>query len=774
MTSLLPHADLMSVREGVSPTTPRDKNSLKIKGVKSVAAGIPAATSSMVHGIKKMGITKTIKTLTTVNQPEGFDCPGCAWPDPDHSTAFEFCENGAKAVADEAMKAKVNPSFFEKYSVQELSQQSDYWLNNQGRISHPMILKPDSNHYEKISWQDALDLISKTISDSDDPNRSVFYTSGRTSNEAAFLYQLFARSLGTNNMPDCSNMCHESSGRGLGEAIGIGKGTVTLDDFNHADVILVIGQNPGTNHPRMLTALRDAKRNGAKIIHVNPLPETGLVRFKHPQDYMKLSFGSEALADMHIQVKIGGDAALIHGLMKVQLELDALDHEFIKQSTYGFEKLVDNVSSTTWKQIEEDSGITRFQIETAGRMLAKSNASIACWAMGLTQHRNGVGVIQEVTNLMLMGGHLGKPGAGLCPVRGHSNVQGDRTVGIWERPSEAFLERLDKACGITSPREHGVDVVEAIKQMRDGGVDLFFCMGGNFISATPDTEATAEGLGRVKLTVQVSTKLNRSHLVTGETALILPCLGRTEIDLQPSGEQFVTVENSMGVVHTSKGGLKAASPHLRSEPWIVARLASTVLDDGRDWMALADNYDLIRDMMSNALAGFENYNERVRTPNGFYLPNPPRDSRTFNTANSKANFITHSLPDVTIDDDKFVMMTIRSHDQYNTTIYDLHDRYRGIHGNRRVVLMNANDMIERGWKSRHIIDIVSHFEDGERRSDGWQLIAYDIPRGNIATYFPEANVLVPLESTAEKSNTPTSKWIICSLHEPGQHHFEEE
>ena len=764
----------MSGREGVSPITPRDNNPLKIKSTKSVAAGIPAATSSMFHGIKKMGITKTIKTLTTVNQPEGFDCPGCAWPDPEHSTAFEFCENGAKAVADEAMKANVNPDFFSKYSVQELSQKSDFWLNSQGRISHPMLLKSGSEHYEEISWENAFELISKTISDSGDPNRSVFYTSGRTSNEAAFLYQLFARTLGTNNMPDCSNMCHESSGRGLGEAIGIGKGTVTLDDFNHADAILVIGQNPGTNHPRMLTALRDAKRNGAKIIHVNPLPETGLVRFKHPQDYMKLSFGSEALADMHMQVKIGGDAALMHGLMKVQLELDAVDHEFVKQSTSGFEDLVENVNSTTWEQIEADSGLTRFQIETAGRILSKSKASIACWAMGLTQHRNGVAVIQEVANLMLMGGHVGKPGAGLCPVRGHSNVQGDRTVGIWERPSEAFLQRLDKACGITSPREHGVDVVEAIKQMRAGDVDLFFCMGGNFISATPDTEATAEGLNKVKLTVQVSTKLNRSHLVTGETALILPCLGRTEVDVQSSGEQFVTVENSMGVVHTSQGGLRPASTHLRSEPWIVASLASAVLGDDRDWMSLVENYDQIRDLMSEALAGFDDYNERVRTPKGFYLPNPPRDTRTFNTSNSKANFITHSLPEVSIDDGKFVMMTIRSHDQYNTTIYDLHDRYRGIHGNRRIVLMNASDMIERGWKSRHIVDIVSHFEGGQRRSDGWQLVAYDIPRGNIATYFPEANVLVPLDSTADKSNTPTSKWIICSLHEPGKHLQEEE
>ncbi|MBT4066664.1 MAG: FdhF/YdeP family oxidoreductase [Euryarchaeota archaeon] len=764
----------MSGRENARATTPPDRNALKIKKPKSVAAGIPAAKSTMLHGISRMGITKTIKTLTTVNQPDGFDCPGCAWPDPEHSTMFEFCENGAKAVADEATNKRVTPSFFANHSVQNLAEKSDYWLNKQGRLTHPMVLNPGSNNYQEISWNDAFDLIATNIKQSTSPDHSIFYTSGRTSNEAAFLYQLFARTLGTNNMPDCSNMCHESSGRGLGETIGIGKGTVSLEDFNHADVIVVIGQNPGTNHPRMLTALRDAKRLGAKIIHVNPLPETGLVRFKHPQDYMKMSLGSEPLADIHLQIKIGGDAALMHGLMKVQLELDALDHEFIKNSTQGFDSVKEAVISTRWSQIEIDTGLTRFQIETAGRMMAKSNSTIACWAMGLTQHKNGVSVIQEVSNLILMGGHIGKKGAGLCPVRGHSNVQGDRTVGIWERPSEAFLSRLDAACGIESPREHGVDVVEAIQQMRDGGADLFFCMGGNFISATPDTEATAEGLRNVKLTVQVSTKLNRSHLVTGETALILPCLGRTEMDIQESGKQFVTVENSMGIVHTSEGSLRPASTHLRSEVWIVSSLATAALSDTRDWMDLSHNYDQIRDLMSSALAGFEDYNVRVTTPNGFALPNPPRDTRTFDTPDGKAHFIEHALPDVSVPDGNYVMMTIRSHDQYNTTIYDLHDRYRGVHGNRRIVLMNATDMIERGWKSRHIVDIVSHYEGENRRSDGWQLVAYDIPRGNIATYFPEANVLVPLNSTAEKSNTPTSKWIVCSLLEPGQGNFEEE
>ncbi|MDP6869729.1 MAG: FdhF/YdeP family oxidoreductase [Candidatus Poseidoniaceae archaeon] len=764
----------MANREEVRATTPVDRNHLSISKPKQIAAGIPAVTSSLKHGLTRMGLTKTIKTLKTVNQTNGFDCPGCAWPDPEHASLFEFCENGAKAVADEGTKKRVTPSFMSQHSVQEMAENSDYWINSQGRITHPMILHPGSNNYEKISWESAFELIAKNISNSGDPNRSVFYTSGRTSNEAAFLYQLFVRSLGTNNMPDCSNMCHESSGRGLGESIGIGKGTVTLDDFNKSKLIIVVGQNPGTNHPRMLTALRDAKRKGAKIIHINPLPEAGLIRFKHPQDYMTLSFGSEQLADMHLQVKIGGDAALFHGLMKVVLELDSLDHNFISDSTNGFEELKRNVTSTSWERIEKDTGLTRFQIEQAGKMCADSNATIACWAMGLTQHKNGVAVIQEVANLLLIGGHIGKPGAGLCPVRGHSNVQGDRTVGIWERPSEQFLERMDKATGINSPRKHGVDVVESIIRMNSGEVDVFVCMGGNFISATPDTEITASGIRKVKLTVQISTKLNRSHLVTGETALILPCLGRTEIDKQDSGEQFVSVENSMGIVHSSIGGIKPISEHLRSEAWIVAKLASIVLDDNRDWMDLVSNYDNIRDLMSNALEGFDDYNERVRNPNGFALPNLPRDSRQFNTSDGRAKLITHQLPELTISDGNYVMMTIRSHDQYNTTIYDLHDRYRGIHGNRRVVLMNANDMIERGWKTRHFVDIVSHYEGETRRANSWQVVPYDIPSGNIATYFPEANVLVPLNSTADKSNTPTSKWIICSLLEPGQSLGEEE
>ena len=745
--------------------TPPDVNGLNVKKPKKKAAGIPAVVSSTVHGFTKMGINKTIKTLSLVNQNDGFDCPGCAWPDPEHRTTFEFCENGAKAVADEAMKANVTPAFFAKHSIQELAERSDYELNRLGRISHPVHLKPGSSHYEAIEWSEAISMIANALNSTSSPDRSVFYTSGRTSNEAAFLYQAFVRSYGTNNLPDCSNMCHESSGKGLGQTIGIGKGTVTLDDFNHADLILVIGQNPGTNHPRMLTALRDAKKNGANIIHVNPLPEAGLVNFKHPQDYMKLDLRSTTLADLHLQVRVGGDAALVKGLIKTQLHHGAVDSSFINAKTSGYEAMAESVKATPWERIVADSGVSRDQIEAAGALLASSKATIACWAMGLTQHRNGVGVIQEVVNLLLMNGHVGRKGAGFCPVRGHSNVQGDRTVGIWEAPSEAFLDRMETGLGLTLPREHGYDVVNSIQAMLDGNVDVFFCMGGNFLSATPDTDATAKALRNVGLTVQVSTKLNRSHLVTGEEALILPCLGRTERDVQAGGEQFVTVENSMGIVHRSQGTLPPASSHLKSEPWIVASLAEATLETSSvNWKTLVENYDAIRDLMESSLSGFEQYNQRVRTPTGFALPNPPRDDQAFETPNKKALFTVHDLPEVNVGSGRYVMMTLRSHDQYNTTIYGLHDRYRGIHGHRRVVLMNAEDMVERGWKTGQLVDIHSHFENEIRQASRWRLVPYDIPRGNLATYFPEANSLVPLHSTAAVSNTPTSKWIVCSLH----------
>lgn len=722
-----------------------------------------------------MGLRKTVKTLTMVNQQEGFDCPGCAWPDPDHRTTFEFCENGAKAVADEAMKAHITPQFFQQHSIQSLSELSDYELNRKGRLAHPVYLPEGASHYESISWDDAFELIASKLHATSSPNNSVFYTSGRTSNEAAFLYQAFVRAYGTNNLPDCSNMCHESSGKGLGQTIGIGKGTVTLEDFNHSDVIMVIGQNPGTNHPRMLTALRDAKKNGARIIHVNPLPEAGLMAFKHPQDYMKGDVRSTTLADIHLPVRIGGDAALLKGLMKIQMAQKAFDSSFIKNKTKGFESLTNHLDSVSWKEITSDSGLTKEQIEEAGLLLANSGATIACWAMGLTQHRNGVAVIQEVVNLLLMNGHVGRQGAGFCPVRGHSNVQGDRTVGIWEAPTESFIARMQEGLGFELPKEHGYDVVHAIQAMRKGDVDVFFCMGGNFLSATPDTDITAKALQNVGLTVQVSTKLNRSHLVTGKEALILPCLGRTELDVQGGKEQFVTVENSMGIVHRSRGGLKPASSFLKSEPWIVGQLAQATLGSTHlPWTDLATHYDSIRDLMERSLVGFTDYNSRVRQPNGFALPNPPRDEQSFATPDGMAHFTTHELPHVHVEKDHYVLMTLRSHDQYNTTIYGLHDRYRGIHGHRRVLLMNAEDMVERGWKTKQKINITSHFNGEERHSENWLLIPYEIPRGNLAAYFPEANSLIPLESTADVSNTPTSKWIVCSLSSSKPTHGEEE
>ncbi len=753
----------MHMKERLDGTTPPDNNRLRLTHVKKTAAGIPAAVSSMNHGIRKMGLTKTVRTLLMVNQKDGFDCPGCAWPDPQHRTSFEFCENGAKAVADEAMAANVNAAFFQKHSIEQLLSKSDYWLNSQGRISQPMIRKKNSSHYEPISWNDALDFIASSINDMPSPKRGVYYTSGRTSNEAAFLYQALVRAMGTNNLPDCSNMCHESSGKALSSTIGIGKGTVHLQDFDHADLILVIGQNPGTNHPRMLTALRDAKKKGAKIISINPLPETGMQRFKHPQDYMTADFRTTQLADIHVPVRIGGDAALFKGIMKEMLANGAVDLSFIDQKTIGYEQFEQSLDQFSWDDIVRDSGIDKNTINHIAQMCSNSNATIACWAMGLTQHRNGVAVIQEVVNLLLMGGHIGRPGAGVCPVRGHSNVQGDRTVGIWEAPPESFLQKLEQGLNFSVPREHGYDVVHAIHAMEKGDVDVFVSMGGNFLSATPDTRRTAKAIQRIGLTVQISTKLNRSHLITGNSALILPVLGRTELDEQKSGEQFVTVENSMGVVHQSKGKMKPVSNMLISEPALVAQLGKRLCPDALNWSQFIENYDAIRDLMSLSLNGFEDYNRRVRESDGFLLPNPPRDDCNFNTETGKAVFTVHDLPLVDVPSDRFVLMTIRSHDQYNTTIYGLHDRYRGIHGNRRILFMNAIDMSERGYKTKDVVHITSHYEGVSRESRNWFVVPYDIPQGNLAAYFPEANELVPLESTAHLSNTPTSKWIEVSL-----------
>ena len=633
-----------------------------------------------------------------------------------------------------------------------------------------MILRENATHYEPISWDDAFTLIANELNELSSPDEAIFYTSGRTSNEAAFLYQLFVRQFGTNNLPDCSNMCHESSGTALTETIGVGKGTVLLEDFDIAEAIFVIGQNPGTNHPRMLTALQKAKRNGCRIVHINPLPETGMTRFKHPQQIGDILGTGTPLADLFLQVRINGDVALLKALSKAVFAAEqknpgrVLDHEFIESHTSGFSEFAAALDAAGWTELIEQCGVSKDEIEAAARIFVDSERTIFCWAMGLTQHQNAVGNIQEIVNLMLLRGQVGKPGAGLCPVRGHSNVQGDRTMGIWERPSERFLDKLASDYDFEPPRAHGLDTVNSIKAMHDRRATVFFALGGNFLSATPDTEYTAEALRRCRLTAQVSTKLNRGHLITGKQALILPCLGRTEVDVQATGPQFVTTENSMAVVQASRGFLPPASPGLLSEPAIVAGLARATLGSRTTvhWTELVSAYDRIRERIERVIPGFENYNERVRHPGGFHLPNAARE-RSFNTLSGKATFTVHELPKHELKPDQLLMMTIRSHDQFNTSIYGLDDRYRGIHNGRRVVLLNESDMRAIGVKEGQLVDLISHFEGEERVANRFVVVPYNIPSRCAATYFPEANVLVPLRSVAEKSNTPASKSVVISV-----------
>jgi molybdopterin-dependent oxidoreductase alpha subunit len=718
-----------------------------------------------------MGLVRGVRTLLQLNQANGVDCPGCAWPEPDRERShFEFCENGAKHIADEATLKRITREFFQKWSVAELSQQSDQWLGAQGRLTQPMLLHRDASHYEPVTWGTAFELLAAELNSLNYPDQAIFYTSGRTSNEAAFLYQLFVRQFGTNNLPDCSNMCHESSGSALSETIGAGKGTVTLEDFDKAEAIFVIGQNPGTNHPRMLTSLERARQNGCKLVHINPLPEVGMTRFKHPQHVLGLLGSGTQLADLFLQVRINGDVALLKGIMKAVLAREerqpgtVLDQDFVARYTDGFDEFASALRDVSWSAIVEQSGVAEEELEKAAEIFIASERTIFCWAMGLTQHRNAVANIQEIVNLMLLRGQIGKPGSGLCPVRGHSNVQGDRTVGIWERPSAAFLDRLGEEFDFEPPRNHGFDTVKAIQAMHEGQGRVFFALGGNFLSATPDTEFTAAALRRCRLTAHVSTKLNRSHLITGDRALILPCLGRTEIDVQAGGPQLVTTENSMGVVQTSRGSLEPASPELLSEPQIVARLARATLEHRTtvDWEALAGNYDKIREAIERVVPGFDDYNHRVRKPGGFYLPNAPRE-RVFNTESGRAQFTVHQLPEHNLGPDQFLMMTIRSHDQFNTSVYSLNDRYRGISNGRRVVFLNQDDIAAAGLRARQVVDLVSHFEGEERVARRFMVVPYDIPRRCAATYFPEANVLVPVRSVALKSNTPASKSVVISI-----------
>jgi molybdopterin-dependent oxidoreductase alpha subunit len=756
------------VGDEINPLTPLENKPPNLNPPKNSAAGIPAVISTMKYGIRNMGVINSITKLSKVNDFHGFDCPGCAWPDPDSHRSFaEFCENGAKAVSDEATKSRADSDFWSKWSVSELSQKSDYWLNSQGRLTEPMILNPDSKHYQPISWNDAFDIIADNLLLLDNPDEAIFYTSGRTSNEAAFLWQLLARRFGTNNLPDCSNMCHESSGVALNESIGIGKGTVTLDDFNSADLIIVVGQNPGTNHPRMLTALRDAKKKGASIISINPLIETGMKKFKHPQNPIEmLGFGSK-IADKHLKVKINSDQALFRAFSKSLIESGNVDEIFIDKYTNGYDDYRKIVLESDFSELSDITGIPLQEILDVGEKVSQSKSTIVCWAMGITQHKNSVSTIQEIVNFLLLGGNIGKKGAGVCPVRGHSNVQGDRTVGINHKPSPIFIDSLEKSTGIRSPEKHGFDSVEAVKAMEEGLGKVFLAMGGNFLSAMSDTNRTSTALSNCNLTVHISTKPNRSHLVTGKTGLILPCLGRTEEDIsQIVGKQFVTVENSMGIVHSSTGTFKPASDKLISEPAIVSGIAgaleSRLERSGIPWKNLSENYDLIRDLIENTIPGFEDYNVRIKSKSGFYLPNPPRDSRTFKTKNGLANFVSNDIS-YAKSSDKFMMMTIRSHDQYNTTIYGLDDRYRGIKNGRRVVLMNNIDIVNLGLSKGSMVDLSSEMKSGLVVSPNWFVVPYEIPEGNIATYFPESNILIPLDSVADRSNTPTSKSVPISI-----------
>lgn len=765
-----------------APTNDVDETRLEVGKPKGWAAGIPGVAVSLARGVEQMGVVRTARTLRLLNQRAGFDCPGCAWPEPrqvdgEKRKLAEFCENGAKAVAEEATKRQVGREFFAAHAVADLAGKTDYWLGQQGRVTEPFVLREGATHYEPISWDDAFGLVADEMTALAGPDEAIFYTSGRTSNEAAFLYQLLVRSFGTNNLPDCSNMCHESSGAALTTSTGIGKGSVSLADIHHADLIVVVGQNPGTNHPRMLSALEQAKGNGAKVIAVNPLPEAGLMRFKNPQNVRGVVGEGTPLADEFAQIRLGGDLALFQAVGHLLLAWEeeapgtVVDREFVDGHTHGFEDYAKNLRELDWPETERATGLPREQIEHIARMIATSERTIYCWAMGLTQHKHAVPTISEVANLALMRGMIGKPGAGLCPVRGHSNVQGDRTMGVWEKMPEPFMAALDAEFGIKVPREHGWDTVDSIRAMLDGRGKVFFAMGGNFAAATPDSERTEQALRSCSLTVHVSTKLNRSHVVHGRTALILPTLGRTERDVQASGPQFVTVEDSMSQVHASRGRLAPASEHLISEVAIICRLGERLLGAGHavPWRSFEADYDLIRDRIAAVVKGCQDYNRRVREPDGFVLPHAPRDSREFTgTATGKGTFTVSELEYPHVPEGRLLLQTLRSHDQYNTTIYGLSDRYRGIEDGRRVVFVNPDDLAELGIADGEIVDLVSEWRDGDRRSPQFRAVSYPTARGCAAAYFPEANALVPLDSVAEKSNTPVSKAIVVRL-EPHHH-----
>ncbi len=761
-------------REGI------DEAKLRVgrPGTKSV--GMPAVFQALKIAREQMGPVRAARALLAVNQVGGFDCPGCAFPEPGKRSPAEFCENGAKAVAEEATRRRVTPSFFTEYPVAELREKDDFWLGQQGRITHPVLLDAGATHYRRLSWDEAFGVIDEELRGLESPHQAIFYTSGRTSNEAAFAYQLLARGLGTNNLPDCSNMCHESSGHALTATIGIGKGSVSLEDIYHAELILIAGQNPGGNHPRMLTALEKAKQHGATIVAINPLPEAGWQEFHNPQTVHGLLGKGTHLADDYLPIRVGGDQALFQALGKLLLEAEeaapgtVFDRDFLDTRTAGLADYLEHVRAADWAEISAATGLTQAQIRGLAARLLASRATIVTWAMGLTQHKHAVATLRDIVNVLLLQGNIGRPGAGVCPVRGHSNVQGDRTMGIFEKMPAWFHDALDAEFGFSSPRAPGVDTVGAIRALRDGSARVFVCMGGNFVRAAPDTRATEAAIAGTGLSVQISTKLNRSHAVTGRRALILPTLGRTDRDTQAGGDQRVTVEDSMSMVHASRGRLEPPDGDLLSEVAIVCRLAQRVFAGGSspfgtpapaaDWAAMERDYAVIRRHIEHVVPGFEEYEARIDRPGGFVLPHPPRDSRTFRTPSGKATFTVNRLEYPKVPPGRLLLQSIRTHDQFNTTIYGKNDRYRGIYHGRRVVLVNADDLTALGLREGSMVDLVSEFSDGvERRAEKFRTVAYPTPAGCAAAYYPETNVLVPLDSVADESGTPTSKSVVVRL-----------
>jgi molybdopterin-dependent oxidoreductase alpha subunit len=749
-----------------------EEDELTVGAPKSWAAGVPGVIHAMVPALTDMGVSRAMKGLLSMNQKDGFDCMSCAWEDPPERKTFEFCENGAKALTWEATPVTVPTSFWSEYSIDDLLTKDEYWLGMQGRLVEPVYKPAGKNHYQPISWDDAFTLIAKKLNDLESPDQAAFYTSGRTPNETAFAYQLFARAFGTNNLPDCSNMCHESTGTAMSEAIGVGKATILYRDFEKADLIIIMGQNPGTNHPRMLTVLEEAKHAGAEIVAVNPLLEAGLIRYKNPQKIIGVIGRGTGLADQYLQIRLGGDMALLQAISKRVLEAEdanpgtVLDHDFLDEHCQGLAEFKAHLANLDEETVLTATGLTSTEIDDLAARYMKADNVIITWAMGLTQHKKAVPTIKEIMNLLFLRGNIGKPGAGASPIRGHSNVQGDRTMGIWEKMPPSFLDAIQQEFGFDPPRDDGVDAVNGIRAMRDGNIKVWFALGGNLVGAISDTDVSEDAVQQLELSVQVSTKLNRSHAVIGEEALILPTLGRSEIDVQAKGEQFVSIEDTVAAVQPSYPKLKPVAPNLLSEVSIVTRLARAVLGDkhGIDWAGFERDYDTIREHISHVVPGFEDFNRKVRQKDGFILPHGPRDSRTFPTPTGRAMISVNELEAITVPAGRLLLQTVRSHDQFNTTTYSLNDRYRGVKKGRHVVFVNPEDLAELGFDDGDFVDIHSEFSDGvDRVAKHFRVISYPTAKGCVAAYFPEANVLVPLDSTAEGSNTPASKSVVVRL-----------